>query len=53
MSDVPCRVTHDLNKWQAGQWDCTCDQSKPGEKCAGCFYNDPDYFDEPDTYCDD
>lgn len=45
MSDA-CRVTVELNQFQSQQWDCDCDESKPDELCAGCFYNDPDYFEE-------
>lgn len=46
MSNTPCRVTYDLNRYQASQWDCKCDDDKPEEKCDGCRYNDPDYFEE-------
>ena len=45
MSDL-CRVSVDLNKWMSEQWDCTCDDSRPEDKCSGCVANDPDYFDE-------
>lgn len=53
MSNNQCRVSSDLLKWQSGQWDCECDESKPEVKCNGCFYNDPDYFDEHDSYEDE
>lgn len=42
-----------IGNWCDGSWDCTCDDSKPEEKCGNCIVNDPDYFEEPDDYRDD
>lgn len=53
MSDLACRVSVDLNRHQAGQWECTCSDMKFGDKCNACIYNDADYFEEPDSYNDD
>jgi len=29
-----------------GHWDCSCDASKPNDKCSNCVINDLDYFEE-------
>lgn len=45
-----CRVSYDLMQFHANEWECTCDEIISGEKCNGCYYNEIDYFDEPDSY---
>lgn len=50
MSDVPCRVTYDLNQYQSSLHDCECadniDRNDMENLCKNCFYNHPDYFEE-------
>lgn len=47
MSNIPCRVTSDLNRYQDGLYDCECEENAT-ELCLPCqMANNPeDFFDE-------